>query len=125
MSIVLFLNMVLASALLSLLVLQRNDVLRMLILKTHLSVWQLLTLRFMGAASLFPAITALIIVLLMLAALLHRILWPILARPVYAVYRRGVIKQSKLLGTVGILSLSFAWPNNPLILLIGKLIRGS
>ena len=38
----------------------------------------------------------------MLAVLAHRLMWPILERPIYALYRYGIIRNKKLLWGVGV-----------------------
>jgi hypothetical protein len=42
--------------------------------------------------------------------LIHRLLWPIVSRPLYAVTKYGLIKRPKLLASFGLLLLSFSLP---------------
>jgi hypothetical protein len=48
-------------------------------------------------------LTTAIFVLLGLTLLVHRLLWPLLARTTYALQRYGIAKRSKLVGTIGVL----------------------
>ncbi len=43
-----------------------------------------------------------------LVMVVHRVLWPVVARPTYALQRVGIARRSKLLGTMGIILLGFA-----------------
>lgn len=76
-----------------------------------------------GASNVMTAAIALFLVLLTLVALVHRLLWPLLARPVMAAERHGLIEQHKLLVGVGCACLIFAWPNNIIVQAITKLLR--
>ncbi len=56
-------------------------------------------------ASLSNAITALlacVFVLLAIAALVHRLFWSLLERPIYALQRFGIARRSKLMGNLGV-----------------------
>ena len=76
-----------------------------------------------STTNLFTAALALVLVLVLLAALLHRLVWPAISRPVYAVHRYGLIMQHALLTTLGTTCLVLAWPNNPLVKAIEKLFH--
>lgn len=55
-------------------------------------------------------LTAMITILLV-----HRLLWPLIKRPIYAANRKQLIKNTKLLGALGTMLLLYAFPNNPLV----------
>lgn len=50
---------------------------------------------------------------LALAALVHRPLWPLFERPLYAVQKLGIVRRTKLLGTDGVLLLGVAFGAMP------------
>ena len=61
-----------------------------------------------------------VVCLLLLASILtllviHRLLWPFIKRPLYAANRKGLIKNTKLLGAFGTMLLLYAFPNNPVV----------
>lgn len=58
-------------------------------------------------AASFDGLLASVFVVLAILMVVHRIIWPILARPVYALADLGVIQQRKLLGCVGLALLGF------------------
>jgi hypothetical protein len=58
---------------------------------------------FVAAANSFTALTALFFVVLALIMLVHRLFWPVLERPIYALQRVGIARRSKLLGIIGII----------------------
>jgi hypothetical protein len=76
-----------------------------------------------SVTNLFNAALPVVVVLLLLAALLHRLVWPVISRPVYAAHRHGVITQHKLLTALGALCLGLAWPHNILVKAIGKAVH--
>jgi hypothetical protein len=45
----------------------------------------------------------------------HRLLWPVVKRPIYAANRKQLIKNSKLLGGLGTMLLLYAFPSNPVV----------
>lgn len=63
-------------------------------------------------SNLFIAIVALGFFTLGLTVVLHRALWPVLERPIYALQRLGIAKRSKLLGSLGV-ALVFASTGGP------------
>ncbi len=71
-------------------------------------------------SNLFTALAALVVVLMPLAALLHRLVWPAISRPMYAAHRHGLIAQHKFLTALGVSCLVLAWPNNALVKAIAK-----
>jgi hypothetical protein len=83
----------------------------------------LAVLVFIGASNLFTAFVCFLLVLLLAAALLNRFVWPVVSRPIYAAQRYGLVNHPKLLGALGASCLQFAWPNNPLIIAIVKLLH--
>jgi hypothetical protein len=58
--------------------------------------------------NVFGGLTALLLFVLILLALMHRIIWPILSRPIYALYRHKVISNHKLVFTVGSMLLAYS-----------------
>jgi len=72
-----------------------------------------------SGTTLFAAALAVLVVLVLVAALVHRMLWPVMSRTVYAVHRHGLV-QPKLLRAMGCACLILAWPNNILVKAITK-----
>lgn len=64
-----------------------------------------------AAANFVTCAVGLLGVLLMAGLLAHRLMWPVLSRPVYSVARRGLIKQSKWLLSSGAALMGIAFPN--------------
>ena len=52
---------------------------------------------------------------IMLMLVVHRAVWPTIQRPIYAANRKGLIKNTKLLGTLGAMLLLYAFPSNPIV----------
>ena len=75
-----------------------------------------------SGTTLFAAVLALIVVIVLLSALVHRMLWPALSRTVYAAHRHGLI-EPKLLRKVGVACLILAWPNNFLVRAIANALH--
>jgi len=73
--------------------------------------------------NLFTAIVAFTIVFVLFATLAHRIVWPIMARPLYAAHRHGIIRQHRLLAGLGLLCLTLAWPNNIVVKALARVIH--
>jgi hypothetical protein len=73
--------------------------------------------------NLFTAIVAFTIVFVLFAALAHRIVWPIMARPLYAAHQHGIIRQHKLLIGLGILCWTLAWPHNVVVKALARVIH--
>ena len=77
---------------------------------------------FVSAANLFTALSALSIVFVMLIALLHRLLWPAVERPVYAIARHGVARKPVVLIPISLMLLTWAIPAwRPFWEVVGKL----
>jgi hypothetical protein len=58
----------------------------------------------------------LLLLLAVMALLLaHRLIWPLIKRPVYAANRKQLIKNTKFLGWLGTALLLYAFPNNPVV----------
>jgi hypothetical protein len=64
------------------------------------------------------ALCLLLVIVVMLLLLAHRLLWPLIKRPIYAANRKQLIKNTKLLGTLGAMLLLYAFPNNPVVKLV-------
>lgn len=60
-----------------------------------------------SASNAIDGLLASVFVVLAILMVVHRIIWPILARPVYALADLGMIQQRKLLGCVGLALLGF------------------
>ena len=75
-----------------------------------------------SGTTLFAAVLALMVVLVLLSALVHRILWPTMSRIIYAAHRHGLVKP-KWLRPLGLAFLIFAWPNNILVKGAAKTLR--
>jgi hypothetical protein len=67
-----------------------------------------------SATTLFAAALALVVVLVLLSALVHRILWPTTSRIIYAAHRYGLV-QPQWLRRLGFACLILAWPNSILV----------
>jgi hypothetical protein len=63
-----------------------------------------------ASTNLITALLAFAIVALMLAAVLHRLFWPVLNRPIYAIARRQLVRKPALLLSVAVLLLTWAFP---------------
>lgn len=63
-----------------------------------------------SSTNLLAVSCALSIVIVMLIAFLHRLFWPIVSRPMYAMARREVVRKPKLLLAIAIVLLSWALP---------------
>jgi len=63
-----------------------------------------------SSANLLAVCCALSIVGVMLMALVHRVSWPVLSRPIYSIARRQLVQQPKLLISVAIVLLAWAIP---------------
>ncbi len=68
-----------------------------------------------SSSNWLDAACALLLILIMLMLLLHRLIWPLIKRPIYAANRKQLIKNTKLLGALGTMLLLYAFPNNPLV----------
>jgi hypothetical protein len=71
-----------------------------------------------SATNWIDAVCALLAVAVMIVLLLHRIIWPVIKRPIYAANRKQLIKNSKLLGTLGTALMLYAFPANPVVRVI-------
>jgi len=74
-----------------------------------------LAICYLSTTNLIDALCLLLLILVMLVLLVHRLLWPIIKRPIYAANRRQLIKNTKLLMAVGAVLLTYAFPNNPIL----------
>lgn len=66
------------------------------------------TVHVLSCSNFVDALGASVFIMLGLLMLLHRVFWPLLARPVYALADLGVIGHRKLLGTAGLALLGYA-----------------
>jgi hypothetical protein len=67
------------------------------------------------ATNLIDLACLLLMVVVMITLAIHRLLWPLIKRPIYAANRKQLIKNSKLLGALGAMLLLYAFPNIPLV----------
>jgi hypothetical protein len=74
-------------------------------------------------SNLFTALAALVVVLVPLVALLHRLVWPVISRPIYAAHRHGLIAQHNFLTALGFSCLLLAWPNNIVVRTMAKIFH--
>jgi len=82
-----------------------------------------MVLLFVGASNSVSLLIVLLLFLLFLVVLLHRLIWPVLARPLYAAQRFRVFRSPKLLAGLAGLCLQFAWPQSRLVHFLAKLIH--
>jgi hypothetical protein len=76
----------------------------------------------MAILNLIDVLACLVFVVLMILVLVHRAIWPLIERPLYACARYGVIKRKGLLWALGMALV--VGPNNDIAIwqwLIGKL----
>jgi hypothetical protein len=59
----------------------------------------------LAAFNLFDVLVSLLFVLLALVALAHRLMWPLLNRPIYAFTNAGAVRRRKIFGTLGLMLL--------------------
>ena len=69
----------------------------------------------MSLTNLVDALCLLLLLVIMLLLLAHRLVWPVIKRPIYAANRKQLIKNTKLLGALGTMLLLYAFPNNPVV----------
>jgi hypothetical protein len=68
-----------------------------------------------SGTNLIDVLCLLLLLFIMFFLLAHRIVWPLLKRPLYAANRKGLIKNTKLLGALGTMLIMYAFPNNPIV----------
>lgn len=76
-----------------------------------------------SVSNLITALMCILVVLLLVAALIHRLMWPVLARPIYALQRFGVIRHPKLLAALSAICLLFAWPHSSAVVALAKILH--
>lgn len=65
--------------------------------------------------NVLDALCLLLLVLVMVLLIAHRLVWPLIKRPIYAANRKQLIKNTNLLGALGTMLLLYAFPNNPVV----------
>ena len=90
-------------------------------IKTHSALWA--SIATVSATNLFSAAVAFFAIILMIAALLHRLIWPMISRPIYAVHRYELVKKPNILGAIGVALLMAGLPNNPVVKWVGQFFR--
>lgn len=70
---------------------------------------------FACATNFVDALCLLLLLSIMLLLLAHRLVWPLIKRPIYAANRKQLIKNSKLLGALGTGLLIYAFPHSRLV----------
>jgi hypothetical protein len=65
--------------------------------------------------NLIDAICLLLLLVIMMLLLAHRLIWPLIKRPLYAANRKQLFKNTKLLGALGTILILYAFPNSPLV----------
>jgi hypothetical protein len=78
-----------------------------------------------GASNITAAVISGSFLLLLSVVLVHRVFWPVISKPIYAMQRRNLVKEPRLLGGISVTCLLFAWPHNPLINVIAKIVHGN
>jgi hypothetical protein len=68
-----------------------------------------------STTNMVDGILLLVVIAVMAVLLTHRLVWPLLKRLIYAANRKQLIKNSKLLGTLGTMLLLYAFPDNPIV----------
>ena len=82
----------------------------------------LLFVEYMSISTLFPALIAGLIIIVMGVIVLHRVLWPFMARPLYAIAQHGVVRQPKLLGSLGFGLFAFGIGSRQWLVSLGKIV---
>lgn len=82
-----------------------------------------LSIFIVGVSNLITAMIPLLFILLAVAAGVHIVFWPAIQGPIYSAQRYGLVHKPKLLGMMGAMCVLFAWPSNPVIQLIAKLLH--
>lgn len=72
------------------------------LVKPQLRFWVETQIKLLGQFNFLDAVVGGLFVLILSGVFLHRLLWPFLERPLYSLHRFGVIKNKKLLWTLGI-----------------------
>jgi hypothetical protein len=80
-------------------------------------------LEFVGVSNVVAGTFSIFFILVAVVAFVHLAIWPILERPIYSLQRFGVARNPKLLTAASATCLLFAWPNNPIIQMITKLVH--
>ena len=70
------------------------------------------------------ALCLLLLLVVMVLLLAHRIVWPLIKRPIYAANRKQLIKNTKLLGALGTMLLLYAFPDNSVVKWITRFLPG-
>ena len=65
---------------------------------------------FVGATNLMSGLVALSVVAVMVFILLHRLFWPFLSRPIYAIVRHNVVRKPTLLLSIAVILLTWSIP---------------
>lgn len=73
-----------------------------------------------SATNVFTAVAAFGVLVTLVVALLHHLMWPAISRPIYAAHRYGLVRQHKVLVALGAACLGLAWPNNIVVKAIEK-----
>jgi hypothetical protein len=91
--------------------------------RTYVAVWWRATSLFIGVTNLYAGVVALSFLLLSLTLFLHRIAWPIVNRPLYAIQRFRLFQQRKVLFFAGVTLVGAAFSQfGDLLFRIGTLI---
>jgi hypothetical protein len=92
----------------------------------YTTVWQRTFFVLVTLTNAFDGLLAASLLGVLLLMLLHLMLWPLIERPVYAAARHKLIGNHKLLGTLGVACLVFAFrsvpPVNHLLKAAGKVV---
>lgn len=78
----------------------------------------------LGASNLLDGIVACLFFFLLSALLVHRVFWPSLQRPVYALASRGIVRRRRLFFTAGLALVALGGIPKSTIHIIGKILTG-
>ncbi len=70
---------------------------------------------YVSKTNLVDALCLLLLILVMVLLLAHRLIWPLIKRPIYAANRQQLIKNTKLLGGIGTALVLYAFHNYPAV----------
>jgi hypothetical protein len=68
---------------------------------TQSRFWAVTQVKLLGQFNFLDAVVCALFALILIGVLLHSLLWPFIERPLYSLYRFGVIRNKKLLFTIG------------------------
>lgn len=76
----------------------------------------------LGASNVLDGMVACIFFILLIALLMHRLFWPSLQRPVYALASRGIVRRRRLFFAIGMILVGFGGVTKSAIHVIGRIV---